>query len=163
MFYLGYAKKVREIQIGANIGHYYQKVVEYNSIDAVTFNLGAIWHNMIFTHGLSYKNISHTTSKSIELPVVIKYELMLSPFDKTQFALSFEKEKHFDERYGFGVKQKVTDYFYVNSGFLTNPNQFSAGIVVRYNQFDIGYGVRTHTELDMTHAIGIKWQFAPII
>ena len=69
-----------------------------------------------------------------------------------------EKERHFDERYGFGVSQKVTDYFYVNTGFLTNPSQFSGGVLIKLNQLEIGYGIRTHPDLDMTHAIGVTWR-----
>ena len=157
VFYLGYTRKIRELHIGANVRHYYQKVTEYDSVDAFTLNVGAIWQNMMFTHGLSYSNVSHTTTKIIELPSLIKYEMLVAPFDKTNFAISMEKERHFDMRYGFGVSQHIGDSLVINSGFLNNPNQFSAGLVGKLNKIEIGYGVRTHTELSMTHAIGVRW------
>jgi len=159
VFYLGYTKQISELQIGGNVRHYYQKVGDYDTIDAFTLNIGAIWQNMMFTHGLSYSNISHTTTKGIELPSFIKYELMVTPFDKTNFAISMEKERHFDLRYGFGASHYVADYLVINTGFLNNPNQFSAGLVAKLNKIEIGYGVRTHTELDLTHAIGVRWLF----
>ena len=111
----------------------------------------------MFTHGLSYSNVSHTTTKGIELPSLLKYEMVFAPFDKTKFAISIEKERHFDERYSFGVSQYISDSLVINTGFLNNPNQFSAGLVVKLNKIEIGYGIRTHTELNMTHAIGVRW------
>jgi hypothetical protein len=159
VFYMGYTRKIRELQFGGNLRHYYQKIGRYDALDVITFNVGAIWQNMMFTHGLSYSNISHSTTKGMEIPSLVKYELMISPLEKTNFALSLEKERHFDERYGFAVAQIITDYFIINTGFLNNPNQISAGVIIKLNQFEFGYGIRTHTELDMTHAVGMKWHF----
>ena len=158
VIYLGYSKRIREVQLGANIRYYSQKVAGYDLLDAFTFNVGAIWENNIFTHGVSYSNISHTTSRSIELPSVFKYECKISPFEKTNFAVSLEKETYFDMRYGFGVSQKIADILFVNSGFLTNPSQFSAGIIVKVNKIEIGYGIRTHRDLNWTHAIGVRYE-----
>jgi hypothetical protein len=156
--YLGYAKRLLDmIQLGSNLRYYSQKVEGYESLDAMTLNVGVIWENDIFTHGLSYSNVSHTTVKGIELPSIVKYECMISPFERLNFAISAEKEMNFDIRYGVGVSQKITDMFVVYTGFLNNPGQFSAGLALTVNKVEIGYGIRTHKELDWTQAVGIKY------
>jgi hypothetical protein len=157
VIYLGYSKRIREIQLGTNIKYFYQKVKGYDSLDAFTLNIGALWENNLFTHGFSYSNISHTAKHGLELPSVFKYECKVLPFENTSFAISFEKETGFEARYGFGASQNnVTEILAINTGFLNNPSQFSAGFVVKVNKSEVGYGVRTHRELNWTHAIGIS-------
>jgi len=158
VLYLGYSKRIREIQFGTNVRYFAQKATGYNLLDAFTLNVGALWENGMFTHGITYSNISHTTRRGIELPSVFKYECKVAPFEKTDFAIALEKETRFDMRYGFGVSQKIADILFVNSGFLTNPSQLSAGMIVKVNKLEIGYGMRTHRELNWTHAIGVKYE-----
>jgi hypothetical protein len=90
---------------------------------------------------------------------VFKYESKITVFEGNAFAFSFEKERGFDLRYGFGVSQNITEMLVVNSGFLSNPSQFSAGVVIKMNKKEIGYGLRTHDELDWTHAVGVGYRW----
>ena len=158
IFYLGYTKSINQLSLGANVRYYHQSIENYHSLDAFTVNLGIIWQNRNITHGLTYSNLSHTSKNGIYLPTLYKYEFMISPIEKTNFALSLEKEKDFDLRYAFAVSREIASIFSINTGFITNPNQFSVGVMVKMNDFDVSIGVRTHSQLGYTQAIGVVYR-----
>ena len=158
VFYIGYSKLFSNISLGTNLRYYNQQIKGYKHLDAVTLNLGLIWHNEILTHGMTYSNISHSTSKGISLPTTLKYECMITPIEKTNFGVSFEKEKNFEMRYAFSVSRQLLNMFSVNTGFINNPNQFSAGVIISIQRFDVSLGMRTHRELGYTKAIGILYK-----
>ncbi|MCL2064293.1 MAG: hypothetical protein FWG98_07975 [Candidatus Cloacimonetes bacterium] len=159
LFYLGYNKNINNLTFGANIKYYNQSIQGYDTLDAFTLNIGAIWTIRAFNHGLSYSNVSHTSKVGIDLPTLFKYECMIIPFDKTKFALAVEKEKNFEMRYAFAASHKLSSIISINSGFITNPSQFSAGFVISINDLDISVGVRTHGQLGYTQAAGIAYGF----
>ena len=83
---------------------------------------------------------------------------MLLPIEKTNLALSIEKEKNFDLRYAFAVTHELTSIFSLNIGFISNPNQFSAGVIIKITDFDLSVGMRTHSQLGYTQAVGILYK-----
>jgi hypothetical protein len=158
VFYLGYAYRFYNLSVGTNVRYYSQTIDEYETLDAFTANIGAIWQNKLITHGITYSNISHSSKENIDLPSVFKYECLVSPFEKTNFAVSFEKEKDFELRYAFAVTQKITNAFLLSTGFISNPSQFSAGLTVKISKIEVSYGMRTHNELGYTQAVGVTYK-----
>jgi len=158
VYYLGYLKQIKDISLGISGRYYSQKIDGYSQLDAFTGVVGAIWNINSLTHGLSFSNITHTTTQHIELPSVFKYECMVTPFESTQFAVSVEKEKAFDMRYSFGARHNVFSILSISTGFITNPGQFSAGCSVLIKQFEVNYGMRTHAELGYTQAVGMMYR-----
>ena len=157
--YLGYAKSINNISLGANIKYYNQGINNYDTLDAFTLNVGAIWEIGAFCHGMSYSNISHTSRAGIDLPTIFKYECMIMPFEKTRFALSLEKERGFEMKYCFAVSHELTNNLKINTGFGSHPAQFSAGMYLELNPIDVSVGIRTHGELGFTQAVGIIYGF----
>ena len=158
ILYAGYGKELNNITIAANVKYYNQSIDTYKTLNTFTLNLGSIWKMGIFSHGLSYSNITHTSTSGIALPTVVKYECSILPFDSTNFAFSLEKEKGFDIRYGFGALHKVSKIFSLNTGFLSNPNQFTAGMIVTVNSIDFSIAMRTHQFLGYTQAVGVVYR-----
>jgi hypothetical protein len=159
VYYAGYAKHLPNLSIGLTGRCYHHGVTDYDVIYTFTAGIGAIWKNDIWTHGLTYTNITQTTVRNIELPTVYKYECMLIPIEKTRFAFSVEKEKSYDMRIGMGVRQEIAESLYVFTGFLTQPAQFSAGMTLALRDIEIGYGMRTHGHLGMTQAVGVGYRY----
>ena len=157
--YIGYSKNLNNISLGISARYYHFGIKGYDSIDTFTTGIGAVWGYDIFTHGLSYSNITNTNTKGIDLPSVFKYECLISTFDNTRFGIALEKEKSFEMRYAFAANQEINKYLYIMSGFITNPNQFSAGFTCVIGQVEISYGFRTHAQLSYTQAVGVGWRF----
>ena len=157
--YIGYSKSLNNISLGISAKYYHFGIKDYESINGFTAGIGAVWVYDIFTHGLSYSNITNTNIKGIDLPNVFKYECLISPFDNTRFGFAFEKEKSFEMRYAFAANQEVSKYLYIMTGFITNPSQFSAGFTCVIGQVEISYGFRTHAQLGYTQAVGVGWVF----
>lgn len=159
VFYLGYSKKISNISFGG-VGKYYQyKTIDYLQLASGTFTGGMVWNFKKFTSGVSVSNITQTQKNNISLPSVYKYELSIKPVEKTEFAFSFEKEKNYDYRYAFGAIQIIHPTLFVSTGFISNPDQFSAGLCLKINNLDLNYAVRTHPELNMTHSAGITYRY----
>ena len=157
--YIGYFYGWNNINIGGNIRYYTQEIEGYDRLDAFTGNLGIIWENKYFTNGFSFSNITNSSVKNIDIPSVWKYEALVTPFQKTAFALGLEKEKGFEMRYSFSGRQNITENFLIYTGFLANPSQFSAGLRIDINKIGVLYGVRTHQYLDYTQAVGVVYEF----
>ena len=158
VIYLGYNKNIYGISLGISGRYYHFGINGYENINTFTSGIGAVWENNIFTHGLSYSNITHTKVNGVELPSVFKYECMISPFEKTRFGLAVEKEKSFEMRYAFATNHKMSKYFYFSSGFITKPNQFCAGFTCTVTAIEISYGIKTHHELGYTQAVGVLYK-----
>ncbi|MCL1827730.1 MAG: hypothetical protein FWG20_06790 [Candidatus Cloacimonetes bacterium] len=158
-FYAGYVYDIHDIILGGNVRLYHHAVEGYDTITACTGNIGAIWQNSIFTHGVTYSNITQTANKTIQLPSVFKYECAVTPFDKTAFGVSFEKEKDFDIRYAIAVKQEIYEGLHLSTGAVNHPNQLSAGLSVKIKDISVSYAVQTHEYLDYTQAVGVLYRF----
>jgi hypothetical protein len=155
VYFAGYTKAFHELSIGFNTRWYHQTIDGYNTLNAFTINVGAIWENQLFSHGVSFSNVSHTSTDGILIPSIYKYECALSSFVHTSFAFAVEKERNYDIRYGFGVKQDITQNLTICSGMITESNQFSAGIIVKINKINVSCAMRTHGELGLTQAVGV--------
>ena len=155
--YLGYSRDIQDISIGSNIRYYNQKITNYNTLEAYTINIGLIWKNNKLTHGISYNNLTHTATKTIDLPVAFKYECLIKPIENTNFAISLMKENNFEIRYAFGVSREIGKTLVVTTGFINNPSVFSLGLSVNINNLSVKYGAKTHNELGYTQAIGINY------
>ena len=159
IFYTGFSRKFYDISLGTNFKYFQQSVQDYNQLNAYSLNLGVFWENKIFTHGLTYNNLTNSKTRNIKIPNIFKYECMISGSDRINFALSFEKEKHFDFRYAFAVKTVIHPVLNVFSGFISNPDQYSAGLEIFISKISVNYAIRTHRDLDYTHAMGIYYKF----
>ena len=157
--YIGYYYGWDNINMGLNIRYFSQEIAGYDRLEAFTGNLGIIWENEYFTNGFTYSNITNSSVQNIEIPSVWKYEGLFIPFEKTAFGIGLEKEKGFEMRYSFSVRQSITDTFLLYTGFLSNPSQFSAGLGININRVGVIYGVRTHEYLDYTQGIGVVYEF----
>jgi len=157
VFYLGYSKEIRTVSLGISGRYYSQKVDEYSSLDTFTGVVGAVWKVDNLTNGLSFSNFTHTKVDGIQLPSVFKYELMVTPFESTQFALAIEKEKGYEMRYAFGARHNILKILSISTGFINNPAQFSAGLGVTIKNVEVNYGMRTHAELGYTQAVGVVY------
>jgi len=157
VIYLGYSKDVSTVSLGISGRYYSQKIDEYSQLDTFTGVVGAIWRIDNLTNGLSFSNFTHTTADGIRLPSVFKYELMVTPFEHTQFAMAIEKEKEYDMRYAFGVRHTILEILNISTGFINNPAQFSAGMSIKVKNMEVNYGMRTHSELGYTQAVGLGY------
>ena len=156
--YLGYSKKFNNLSLGSNVKYYNQSVSGYSTLDTFTLNMGAIWNVNTFTHGFTYSNITNTSKSGINLHTVVKYECMITPIDTTKFAVSFEKERYFDMRYAFAVSHNINNLLVLSTGFISNPNQFSAGLLFIVSNLEISVGIKTHQYLRLTQAIGLVYK-----
>jgi hypothetical protein len=157
VFHLGYSKSYANISVGTNISYYVQGIIGYDTLQAFTLSIGTVWNTRQLVHGFSFSNLTHTEIKTISLPSVFKYELKVAPLENTDFAVSFQKEIDYRERLAFAVSQNILDIITISTGFINNPGQFTAGFDVSVGHIGLSYGVRTHTTLGLTTALGIKY------
>jgi hypothetical protein len=157
IIYLGYSRRLANISLCFTARYFNQRVTGYDRLDAFTLNLGAIWVTSLFTHGLSYSNVTNSSIGTIPLPNIFKYEVMISPLQNTDFALSFEKEVNYKERLAFAVSHNIQDIFIISTGFISNPGQFTAGMCISVRKIRVSFGIRTHLYLGVTSALSIMY------
>jgi hypothetical protein len=49
----------------------------------------------------------------------------------------------------------ITDDIVMQTSWQSNPSRFGAGLQIRFDNLNLGYAIRTHSELDLTHCFDL--------
>lgn len=81
----------------------------------------------------------------------------LYPGIKTATSYILQEDEH--GYFVTGTSYKILDLLQVQFSWQSDPSRFGAGISLLSEQFRIGYGIRSHPDLKLSHAvdIGIRW------
>jgi len=157
--YCSYTHSYQQLQAGLLLRYLENEVKNYTTNNSVVADLGFIWKNKNFRHGISISNITQSKTNHISISSPVKFETSFIVNDFSNIGFSFEKEKNFDCRYAFASSIKFYKENKIFMGFMTNPAQFSSGLDIIINNKAFVYGIRTHQYLDLTHSISMIYNF----
>jgi hypothetical protein len=79
--------------------------------------------------------------------------------EELTFNLGFEKDIRYNYSLQFGIEYNLIEYISLRSGFSNEPSRYSAGIGINYSYFSLDYAFFTHTDLGLTHQVGLIISF----
>lgn len=95
-----------------------------------------------------------------DLPQRIVVGLAYQPYDGVTTSLDFNRVLGVGEMQLWGGAEfNVFRSLFLRFGGTTNPNRFSAGIGLKFAQFQLDYALLTHSELGETHQMGLAVSF----
>jgi len=95
-----------------------------------------------------------------DLPQRIVVGLAYQPYDGVTTSLDFNRTVGVGEMQLWGGAEfNVFRSLFLRFGGTTNPNRFSAGIGLKFAQFQLDYALLTHSELGETHQMGLAVSF----
>ena len=108
--------------------------------------------------GLVLNNLSGASfGGDDDIPRVITSGISYSFSEQAAIHMDVVKDVRFAAAYRAGFDIRLHDYIVVNAGTRSDASQLCGGIGIVIPDWQIDYGITTHTELGLTHSIGITF------
>ncbi len=163
-FTISFSRKIADNYfIGASVVYNNLKIENYGSDGTFTFDVGGLGYiTSNLRAGFSVKNLTHSTygNSSEQIPMVFDFGLSYDVINEFTINAAVQKEIDFKPSVRVGVEYLIIKYLALRAGFMNEPNSFSAGIGINYSLFQIDYSIFTHTDLGLTHQVGVLIHFA---
>lgn len=170
--YSSYAENSIGLGFARNLGKYFSASVEFDYLfytqsvnygykGALLFQVGIIAKPIenlqIGFHVYNPGKVTLEDYNDEAVPVVIRFGL--GYFFSEQILLTAETEKDIDNenRFKVGLQYEPIENFYMRTGFLSNPNQFSFGLGYKHNDFTTDIAFTTHESLPISSQISFKY------
>lgn len=151
-FVVGYAHNIKMLRIGASV----QGMKMY--VDDFTQNLyigiGAAI-NAKFTSSVSCNFTIQNFNSIEEIPQTNTYEILLSPTNELKTSIQLYTVGNFSNEVRFMNEIKISNALSIALGVKNNPDSFTGGIKLNYKNFNVSYYARTHSELGLSHILGL--------
>jgi len=172
--YSGFSENNIGLGYARNLGKYFSAAIEfdylfYNQADGydyrgtVVFQVGMITKPIenlqIGIHIYNPARAKLEDYNDEAVPVIIRFGL--GYYFSEQVLVTTETEKDIEEenRFKVGIQYEPVDHFFIRTGFLTNPNQYSLGIGLTVNNFTTDIAAVTHESLPISGQISFKYTF----
>jgi hypothetical protein len=160
---LGYAYKYQnKFFAGAVLNFHTLSIENYGNDNAVYFNLGGlVYLNDDLRFGFSFQNINRASfgNDDDQIPVIINSGFSYDILQSISLNVALEKDIRYKPSVMFGIDYDLIEYLSLRSGFSNEPSRFSAGIGINYSIISLDYALFTHSELGLTHQVGLIISF----
>ena len=172
--YSGYAENSIGLAFARNLGKLFSASIQFDYLfytqsenygykGALLFQVGLISRPIENLQiGLHVYNPGHVTLEDYDdkrVPTVIRFGLSYYFSEQVLFSVETEKDIDKENRFKTGLQYEIIDGFFIRTGFLTNPNQFSLGIGYALNDFTVDIATTTHESLPLSTQISFKYRF----
>ncbi len=148
----------RSISAGIALRRLYNKVRGYHEASAFLTDAGIMWHFDKFSSALAVRNVTQTKFLGLSLPLTILWESCYQFSANSRISVGLEKQDEFDFSFRFAAKYQPFSLFSILAGYQFEPDRIGLGTVFHLQRFYLGYSVRTHQYLDLTHYISIGYE-----
>lgn len=148
-----------QFSAGVTLNYHHLSVKNYGSTGSVTIDAGILYNiSEALRSGFSLRNLTRASigKESNQLPVILTAGLSYSPQRMAEITFSFEKELESGADISAGIELFPVDFFVIRCGIASYPQSYSGGIGVIYGLLGFSYGLFSHSELGLTHFLGIN-------
>ncbi len=146
---------------GLNIHTNHLSIHTYGSATSIVFDIGAIFSvTEEFTIGASFNNISRSTfGADDDIPQTIITGVSYTPFEMMAIALDIVHDIRYSTGYRAGIEFSPLEVITIRAGIQEKESRLFGGLGINVHLFQIEYGISTHTELGLTHSIGVTFSY----
>jgi hypothetical protein len=134
----------------------------YGSTSYLTIVLGSIIYlSPDLRIGFSIDNILRMSiaGEDNQIPVIYTTGLSYNVLNYLNMNFAIRKEIDKDGTLSFGIDYEIISYLNIRFGFRNFPASLSAGVGINYSEFELDYAVFNHSDLGLTHQIGLVIHF----
>lgn len=94
-----------------------------------------------------------------KVPTIVRFGISYEFSDEVIASIETEKDIDQKPRFKAGVQYQAIPDFFIRTGFMTNPNQFSLGIGYKIKSFTTDIAMTTHEILPLSSQIAFRYHF----
>ena len=147
---------------GAAVNLHTVSIKNYGSDNTFYLNIGGMYYlTQIFRLGFSIQNINRASfgNEKDNIPAIFNTGFSYDVLEELTFNLAVEKDIRYDYSLRGGIEYNLLEYISLRSGFSNEPSRYSAGLGINYSHFSLDYAFFTHTDLGLTHQVGLIISF----
>ncbi|HSD63947.1 MAG TPA: hypothetical protein VLB50_09105 [Ignavibacteriaceae bacterium] len=148
---------------GISLNYHSVSIKKYGSTGAVYVDVGGLYYLTYYIRwGFFVQNINHATFKDYndQIPIILNTGISMDILNNLSLNASVEKDIRYNASISAGIEYDIIKYFSLRSGFSNEPSRYTAGIGIHYFFFDVDYAIFTHSDLGMTHQVGLIINFS---
>jgi len=155
-----FAKSIGSFSVGCNINYDHLRIEGYGAASAVGIDLAAsIQLADDIRWGVSLLNLNRPTIGR-EKELLPQWEITgvtCQLLSTASVSLSMIKDVLYPLSVRTGVKFSPIDIIDIQVGTSSDPSRYYAGLGINYMSLAVQYSVATHTDLGLTHTIGLSF------
>lgn len=147
---------------GAAVNLHTVSIKNYGSDNTFYLNIGGLYYlTQSFRLAFSVQNLNRASfgNEKDNIPVIFNTGFSYGVIEDLTFNLAFEKDIRYNFSLRGGIEYNLLKYLSLRSGFSNEPSNYSAGIGINYSYFSLDYAFFTHTDLGITHQVGLIISF----
>jgi len=82
-----------------------------------------------------------------------------SPSRDVDLGIGYQRNPNMEDLLSLGIVVRLNDYLGVLSSWQNQQSRFGGGLMLHLGQWSIGYSVRSHPDLDLSHAISLDYSW----
>ncbi len=148
--------------VGVTLNFHTVSIQNYGSDNAIYINLGGlIYLSNELRFGFSLQNINRATfgNEEGQIPVTLNSGFSFDLIPSLALNTAIEKDIKHKTSFMFGADYDLIEHLSLRSGFSNEPSRYSAGIGINYSLLSLDYAMITHSDLGLTHQIGLIISF----
>jgi len=152
-----------KLSIGLSLNYYLLNVINYDNMNTMGIDLGIRYQiSSNFWMGMAIANLNQPklNGYSEEIPQTIHLGLQYEVLNPLLFHFSVQKDAWFTPSLSLAVEYNISNYLEISTGFNSDANMPTGGIVINIAQLKFDYAIQYHFDLGPTHFFGIA--YAPI-
>jgi hypothetical protein len=151
----------QNISFGLNVNIDRIDIYNYGSEQNILIDIGILTQlSEIIKIGFSFNNVTRASigKQGDRFPQLCTLGACWMPINDLQLSFEIEKDVRFPASIKAGVEKTIFHVFAIRAGVADNPDKYSAGVGVKYSNFEFGYAGYSHYDLGWTHQIELSFR-----
>ncbi|MCX7611526.1 MAG: hypothetical protein N2043_08080 [Ignavibacterium sp.] len=163
---VGYSNEFqKKFFYGISINFHNVNIKNYGSDLSYYINIGALAYllnNLRFGFLINNVNRATFSNEKDQIPTYMNIGLSYDILNELTLNISIDKDLKYAHSFQFGIDYDIIEHLSIRSGFSNNPSNYSAGIGINYSMFNLDYAIFSHSDLGLSHQIGLLINFDSI-
>lgn len=149
----------KDFVCGISTRIFHVSILHYGSAVTIGIDLGAIIQiSEIVSVGISVMNVNGAdVGADDDIPRSVGTGISLRPISEVTLCADIVKDLRYAEAFRVSIEMTPIETLTLSAGVQSDPSRMFGGIGISMKPFTIHYGVGTHTDLGLSHSIGITF------
>ncbi len=154
---LGYT--IKDYVGGISLSCSYSKAKGYDDVTSFSGDLWSNWRIAMLTALFKTHNLLTLAKSDLDFQKGITLDFWWKEMEYLELGTTIELEEEHPTSFSLCSVINTNDILSLIASYKTATNSLSYGVRINFNSFELVYGLRTHTELQATHALSIAYSW----
>lgn len=165
---VGYSHRVSTVSVGLKVRYHQLAVndqigITQGSRSTFLLELGGVaqlspkWSIGVYGYNFTQSKLKVLDENEDRIPVILKTAISYQPTNYLFFSVETEKHIDYPATFRVGLNYQIQKYFYIRTGFSTQPFFSAFGVGFHPKDFAMDYALSNQTVLGWIHQISIRY------